>query len=162
LAVRVTCLPGQAPAHVTRCTYVRVSARPAIVARRGDVILSGTGLRYRPHDYRRGGRRRRRERGLGWGPSQNVSASDSSTLPPPYEAPPPSTASPSASSIHPRLPLSLSLGLSPRASRTHTSPVIFSYRRDKIRRACNSRNCSRPSLYPQFRVYSRVHTGGYR
>lgn len=52
--------------------YVRVGT---VAALGGDVILSETGLCCRPRDYRR------REWGRGWGPSPNVSASDSSTLP---------------------------------------------------------------------------------
>lgn len=81
MAVRVTCLPHRT---ATRCVLYTVRYRCRYSSGVGDVILSGTGLRYRPHDYRRGGGRETttRERGLGWGPSQNVSASDSSTLPP--------------------------------------------------------------------------------
>lgn len=81
------------------------------------MILSGTGLRYRPHDYRRGGRR---ERGLGWGPSQNVSASDSSTLPPSCAAFPPRTLA---------WPHRFLLSLSQPPRIPYVSLAIFTYRR---------------------------------
>lgn len=74
LAVHVAWLAGRIGQGLSKriLLYVRVGT---VAALGGDVILSETGLRCRPRDYRR------REWGRGWGPSPNVSASDSSTLP---------------------------------------------------------------------------------